>query len=62
MVHHASAQKPMETTDAFTIEGLVKKNLVITLDSLKNIRLPQLTVLLLPIIWARGNRHRKTSK
>ena len=31
-----SAQKPVEATNEFTIEGLVAKNLVITLDSLKN--------------------------
>lgn len=33
--HSVSAQKTMETTNAFTIKGLVKKSLVVTLDSLK---------------------------
>ncbi|MCC6279691.1 MAG: hypothetical protein IT262_03760 [Saprospiraceae bacterium] len=37
VLHSVSAQKTMEATNAFTIEGIVKKSLVVTLDSLKKI-------------------------
>ncbi len=35
ILNHVSAQTTVEMTNAFTIEGLVKKSLVVTLDSLK---------------------------